>query len=138
MLSTTTGFISGSKWILIINISPVFIVICGGLFLNEKVTWHNYVAATVACVGWYILTLSKSDESVPDSNPFLGYMFAILACIARTITSLSIRIINLCANFMTFPFYYTILLIVFSIFIWIFTEDQINILSYSFIDTVLL
>ena len=131
-------YISGSKCILIINVSPVFIVIWGGLFLNEKVSWTNYVAAVVAWIGWYILTLSKSDESVQNSNPFLGYTFAIIAWIARTVTSLSIRIINLCANYMVFPFYYTILLIVMSIFIWMFTDDQINILSYSFIDTILL
>ena len=39
---------------------------------------------------------------------------------------------------MLFPFYYTITLLTIGFGMWIFTDDQINIMSYDFIDTILL
>lgn len=40
--------ISASKSMLIINISPLLVVLIGGLFLSEKVTYINYVVGVVA------------------------------------------------------------------------------------------
>lgn len=44
-------FISGSKCILIINTSPVIIVILGGMLLGERVTRTNYFIAVLALLG---------------------------------------------------------------------------------------
>ena len=72
-------YISASKSTLIINTSPVLIVVMGGLLLGENVTKWNYLIAAGALIGCFVLTLSKSAESVPNSNSFLGYTFAFIA-----------------------------------------------------------
>jgi drug/metabolite transporter (DMT)-like permease len=132
-------YISGSKWTLIVNISPVLIVIMAGFILKEKITFHNYLIALVALLGWYILTLSKSESSVVNSNPILGYSFAFLSWIARSVTSLMMRLMNRTSiNYMAFPFYYSIVLLAIGFFMYLGFDDQVNVWKYDWVDTVML
>ncbi|CAI2373923.1 unnamed protein product [Moneuplotes crassus] len=131
-------YISASKCLLIINTSPILIVIIGGVLLGEKVTTINYLIGAAAVLGCYVLTLSNSAESVPDSNPALGYTFALVACVARAGSSCIQRVLAHVWHFMALPFYYTFTLFSISFVVWMLFEDQVNVARYDFIDFVLL
>ncbi|CAI2373771.1 unnamed protein product [Moneuplotes crassus] len=131
-------FISASKCLLIINTSPILIVIIGGLLLSEKVTYVNYLIGITALLGCYILTLSKSAESVPNSDPVLGYTFALMACVCRAGTSSIQRVLCSIWDLMVFPFYYTMVLFGVTFIAWIFFDGLINVASYDITDTILL
>jgi drug/metabolite transporter (DMT)-like permease len=131
-------FISGSKWILIVNTSPVLIVLMGGWLLGERVTKVNYIVGALALFGCYVLTLSDSADDVEDSNPFLGHMFAFAAWLARALQSTIIRVLTSLWNYVAFPFYYSITLWVVSLIAFWFFDGLVNVLDYDFIDTTLL
>ncbi|CAI2373664.1 unnamed protein product [Moneuplotes crassus] len=131
-------YISASKCLLIINTSPILVVIVAGILLAEKVTYVNYLIGLTAVFGCYILTLSNSADSVPNSNPVLGYTFALIACVARAGTSCTQRVLAHVWHFMALPFYYTFTLFGVSFIAWMFFEGLINVASYDLIDTVLL
>ncbi|CAI2373611.1 unnamed protein product [Moneuplotes crassus] len=131
-------YISATKCILIINTCPLFVIIIGGLFLSEKVTYINYLVGLSAIFGCYVLTLSKSDESVPNSNPLLGYIFAFIACLSRAGNSSMQRVLSNIWHYMVFPFYFSFTLFLVSLIAWIFFDGLINIGSYDLIDVLLL
>lgn len=128
-------YISGTKSLLITNVSPILIVILGGIFLKENVHSSNYVLAILTCFGWYVLTLSKSDESVPNSNPTVGYIWAGLSMFGKSMTGIFTRVLSQMLNYMVFPFIYSLCLLGFSLIIYIFLSDQIHITEYTLSDT---
>ena len=82
--------------------------------------------------------LSKSAESVPNSNPTLGYLFAFIAMLGKSFTSICAKVLTQMANYMVFPFVYSIVLLLFSFGILLYTEDLIHIELYTFTDVIFL
>ncbi|MGB3541547.1 DMT family transporter [Rubrivirga sp.] len=63
----------------LVTLSPVFIVVLGGTFLDERPSARTTVAIGVAVVGAAVLALGSHSEAASFPNPALGNGLAIVA-----------------------------------------------------------
>lgn len=64
---------------LLINMGGVFIILYSKLFLGRGVTLKHYIGISLSVIGMLFISYGKNDAVKDFDNPYLGYLFAILA-----------------------------------------------------------
>mmetsp|Transcript_41229 Transcript_41229/g.47483 ORF Transcript_41229/g.47483 Transcript_41229/m.47483 type:complete len:181 (+) Transcript_41229:373-915(+) len=125
-------FIPTIKSALIYNINPIIISLLGVLVLSESVSCSEF-ACMIGAFGGVFLMMNRAaeDMGVSVSLQMLGFALAGISCITGAIGILFVRYFNKENNYLIYPFYYAVGLLLLSLIILIVQPSMYHFSHYT-------
>ena len=98
------------------NVNPIIISILGIFVLKESISKFELLCIVGAFFGVFLMMNHANFENgVSIEMQMIGVLFASFSCIAGAITGLFLRFFNKDTSYVVYPFYYALVLSVFSL-----------------------
>ncbi|CAI2367937.1 unnamed protein product [Moneuplotes crassus] len=139
MFYCSIKFLPTSKATLISKTHPLFVTLCGYLFLKEKMTKYDTLAVIGAFAGVVTMNINKTDSTKIETSDYLTILGVILCAGAMLLgvgVSLSIRVMNKHLHYMMNPAWFAFTLTLSALSLLIVYPSLFNFKHYTVIDMV--
>ena len=129
-------YIATVKATIAFNLYPLFASIFGVIILKEAITSFEMVWVVGAFLGVFVMMINKQSSSIDASYTIqmLSLGMVILSCILSSLSSIFIRSFNKVHNYLIFPFYSSIIIIIFWLSLVVIYPSTYNFEEYSWYD----